>query len=420
MIEGRARSSLLLSAALAAAAPAQAETLREAIALAYATNPVLAEARARQAALEEAPEQARADGRPTLSADVGAGYNNNGIGNAGNANLRVTLPIWTGGRVPSAVRAANADVAAGEQRVRDREAAVLERVVTAYADLLFAQASVEVARIGIERLDRQVDEARSRFDLGEATLTDVAQLRAQRANVLASLADAEAALTSAAATYRAVVGQSPGDLVATVSPPDALPTNLPEARLSAEEANPLLLEQTSIADASAARILRARAVGAPSLDLAAGYGRGAQLSGGGLRGFESEAMVGLSLNLPIFTGGLVPSRVREAEATYSAERFATESVEREVIRVVDTAWAALEAAQLRLQASRDGLEAAELALDGVRAEYEFGLRSTIDILLADQSYRAAQLALARSQSDELIAQANLLRAAGRLDEGAYL
>jgi outer membrane protein len=400
--------------------PVSAETLRDAVAAAYATNPELAEARARQEAREEAPEQARAEGRPTLSAEVEGGYDRLGLGNAGSANLTAIMPIWTGGRVPSAVRAATADVAAGEQRVRDREAAVLERVVGAYAELLFTQEAVEIARIGIERLDRQVDEARLRFDLGEATLTDVAQLRAQRASVIANLADAEAALASARAAYRAVVGREPGELVAQFSPSDALPPDLAAARSAAEAANPLLLEQRRIADASAARIDRARAERAPSLHMAGGYGRGTQLVGSSLRGFESAATVGLTFRMPISTGGLVPSRVREAEATYRAERFAVVALEREAIRRVDTAWATLQAAQLRLEASRDGLDAAELALNGVRAEYEFGLRSTLDILIAEQSYRGAQLAFARSQSDMLTAQAAVLRASGRLDRDAYL
>ena len=91
------------------------------------------------------------------------------------------------------------------------------------------------------------------------------------------------------------------------------------------------------------------------------------------------------------------------------------------IRVRDygTALRTLDAAARREQASREGLQAAQLALDGVRAEYEYGLRSTLDILLAEQSYRSAQLALARAHSDVLIAQAALLRATGKLDGRAY-
>ncbi|MAW91300.1 MAG: hypothetical protein CL575_09825 [Altererythrobacter sp.] len=61
-----------------------------------------------------------------------------------------------------------------------------------------------------------------------------------------------------------------------------------------------------------------------------------------------------------------------------------------------------------------------MTLDGVRAEYEYGLRSTLDILLSEQSYRSAQLALARARSDVLIAQAALLKASGLLNRKAYL
>ncbi|WP_230783646.1 TolC family outer membrane protein [Citromicrobium bathyomarinum] len=414
------RAALLGGAALLGAAPAQADTLRDAIAAAYATNPTLAEAQARQEALEEAPEQARAEGRPSLSAVAGAGYDDLGRGSASSADLQAAMPIWTGGRVSSAVRASSADVAAGAQVVRDNEAAVLERVVAAYADLLFAQEAVEVARIGIERLDRQIGEAQSRFDLGEATRTDVAQLQAQRSSVVANLADAEAALASARAAYRAVVGEEPGALEDEVPPPGMLPADLADARAAAELANPRLLERLRIVDASRARIDRARADGAPSIELAGAYGRGVEDAGGSLRDYDSAASVGVTLRIPLLTGGLVASRVREAEATARADRYAVQAELRETMRSVETAWATLQAAKQRETASRDGLEAAQIALDGVRAEYEFGLRSTIDILLAEQSYRSAQLALARARSDVLMAQAALLRATGHLDRAAFL
>ena len=160
MIRGMiSKAALLGAAALLCTAPTHAETLRDAIAAAYATNPTLAEAQARQEALEEAPEQARAEARPTLSAIANGGYDDLGYGGAGSADLQAAMPIWTGGRVSAAVRASSADVAAGEQVVRDSEAAVLQSVIAAYADLLFAQEAVEVARIGIERLVAAVIEA---------------------------------------------------------------------------------------------------------------------------------------------------------------------------------------------------------------------------------------------------------------------
>ncbi|MEH3123578.1 MAG: TolC family outer membrane protein [Sphingomonas phyllosphaerae] len=410
---------LVSVAALCLAVPVSAETLREAIAAAYATNPQLAAARARQEALEETPEQARALGRPTVSASGSGGYDRLGYGNAGAASLTAALPIWTGGRVRSAVRAAGADVAAGAEALRDTEAAILQGVVAAYADLLFNQQAVEVARVGIERLDAQVAEARSRFELGQATRTDVAQLEAQRATVVANLADAEGALATAAAAYRAAVGRDAGALSAGIAVPAALPASRDEARRAAEAGNPLLLQQRRIVEASAARIDQARAERAPSLDLDGGYGRGARLTDGNLRGYDAAASLGVALRVPLLTGGLVPSRIRQAEAVTRAERFQADAAAREAMRSVDAAWASLTAAQARLRANIEGLAAADLALKGVRAEYGFGLRSTIDILVADQSFRGAQLAVASARADVLVAQAALLRATGRLRQDAY-
>ncbi|MEG8022147.1 TolC family protein [Sphingomonas aerolata] len=121
----------------------------------------------------------------------------------------------------------------------------------------------------------------------------------------------------------------------------------------------------------------------------------------------------------MLTGGLVPSHIRQAEAMNRARRFEADAALREAVRSADAAWASLVAAQTRLQANIKGLAAADLALKGVRAEYGFGLRTTIDILVADQSYRGAQLAVAAARADMLVAQAALLRATGRLSPLAY-
>lgn len=377
------------------AAPASAETLREAIATAYATNPQLAAARARQDALAESPEQALALGRPTVSADAGAGYDRLGYGRAGSASVSAALPIWTGGRVRSAIRAANADVAASAEAVRDTEAAILEGVVGAYAGLLYNQQAVEVARVGIKRLDDQVAEARARFGLGQATRTDVAQLEAQRDTVVANLADAEGALAIAGAAYRAAVGQDAGILSAEIALPAVLPTDRDDARNAAQADNPALLQQRRVVDASTARIDQARAERAPSLDFAGTYGRGGRIEYDGVRGYEAAASAGVAFRLPLLTGGLVPSHIRQAEAINRAERFQADAALREAVRGADAAWSSLVAAQTRLQANIEGLAAADLALKGVRAEYGFGLRTTIDILVADQSYAGRNSQLRR-------------------------
>ena len=411
------RRALAAVAALCLSGTASAETLREAIAAAYATNPQLAAARARQEALAETPEQARAAGRLTAEADGAGGYSRFDYGKGGSGSVTASLPIWTGGRVSSAVRAASGDVAAGAEGVRDMEAAVLETVVGAYADLLYAQQAIVVARADIKLLDNQVTEARSRFKLGQATHTDVAQIEVQREAAVSTLADAQGAADAVAATYRAIVGHAAGTLNASPAAPTTLPATIDAARDLTIEGNPIVRQQRLAAAADAARIDQHRAERNPFVGLGGTYGVAA---GQGRPGYANAAVAGVTLRVPLLTGGLVSSRVRQARAIYRADRFGIDAAERDATRLVETAWANLAAAQSRVQANARRVEAAELALKGVRAEYAFSLRTTLDILIADESLRTAQLALARSRSDVLIGEAALLRSTGRLGPDSYV
>lgn len=401
---------------LCLASPCAAETLREAIAAAYAGNPQLAEARARQDALAETPNQAQALGRLTADLSGAGGYSRFDNGTGGTGAITANLPVWTGGRVPAAVRAATQDAAAGAEAVRDTEAAVLETVVAAYAELLYAQQAVAVAEADIELLAQQVAEARSRFQLGQAARTDVAQFEAQLESARADLAVAESETAAIAAVYRATIGADPGRLEATPPPPAALPGTVAAARANALAANPVVRRQRLATTAAAARIDRERAEGNPNLGIGASYGYAVNDR---LAASPNVASANLVLRLPLLTGGLVAARVRAARADYRAAGFATIAAEREAVRLAETAWANLIAAQARAEANARRVAAAELALNGVRAEYGFSLRTTLDILIANGSLRAAQLALARSRSDILIQQAALLRATGLLGPDSY-
>ena len=413
------RALLLLGTACLIAAPGQAETLAQAIEAAYATNPTLTAAEARQDSLTETVEQARSAGRLAVSAEAAGGYDRSDYGRGGGAVVSAELPIWTGNRVQSAVRAARSDVAAGEEGLRDTRAAILEGVVAAYADLLYDQEAVAIATADLALLQHQIAEAQARFKLGTSTLTDVARLQAQYAGAQATLADAQASVSADRANYRATVGHNPDTLAAPSGAPAALPTNLDQARSLALANNPLYRQRDQITQASAARIDAARANGAPSAGLSGTYGYNTRFAGTGDRFYNQAASAGLTVHVPILTGGLVASQVRQARSDYRAAQFDREAAGREAVRSADAAWAALVRAQAQASANAAGVVAADVALKGVRAEYAFSLRSTLDILVADESLRAAQLALARNRSDLLIARAALLRAIGGLDRDAF-
>ncbi len=411
------KAFLLLGGACLIATPGSAETLAEAVRAAYAGNPTLAAAVARQDGLAQTVDQARAGGRLAAGADVSAGYDRFDYDGGGGATVSADLPIWTGGRVRNAVLAAQRDVSAGEQALRDTRAAVLESVVTVFADLLYDQQAVEIVEADIALLNHQVAEARARFRLGSSTRTDVARLEAQVASVRATRADATATLAVDGASYRAIVGHAPGVLTAPIEGIEGLPGTLDQARARALTGNPFYQQARIVALASATRIDVARSYGAPSVSLAGNYGYAARLGSGG--SYNRAATGALTMHVPILTGGLVGAQVRQSRADFRAAQFDAEAAGREATRATDAAWALFVSRQAQAAANAESVAAAETALKGVRAEYAFALRSTLDILVADESLRGAELALARNQSDLLVAQALLLRATGRLDSAAF-
>src|SRR4051812_960704 len=184
---------------VAGAAPAGAETLSDAVAMAYQTNPTLQAQRATQRALDETYVQARSGWRPTLNlqgvvswdqtdtprsagggASIFAPPTRNGR-NSSSAALTLSQPIWTGGRVAAAVSASQADVLQGRENLRRVEGQVLGAVIQAYEDVRRDEQALAIRQEDLNVLQKQLEESRARFDVGEITRTDVAQSEARLA-----------------------------------------------------------------------------------------------------------------------------------------------------------------------------------------------------------------------------------------------
>ena len=406
--------------------PAPAESLRDALAAAYGTNPTLRGQQATQRATDETAAQARAGWRPVVSvtagteylrepnsiADFGAGAIN---ANDAQASLNVTQPIYTGGRVRNAVRAADARVSAGQQGLRLTEAQTFQTVILAYMDVLRDQNILEVRRADLETLQLQVTETNSRFHLGaQVTRTDVAQAEAQQQQAAAALAAAEAQLEASRASYRAAVGEAPG----TLAQPDSLPgcpRSLEAAMAQAVSDNPALAQDLRLADASEADIDTARSGRLPTVGVQGSFGTIGPAAPLRPRTYQTQATAMLTFTQPLISGGLIDSQVRQAEAKHEADRQTADMAARQATAAVATAWSAAEAGARQIAANTGQVKAAETALRGNQLEYGYGLRTTLDVLIADENLRAAQVALAQSRHDTIVAQAALLAATGRLE-----
>lgn len=428
------RAALLAAAcATALAGPAGAETLAEAVALAYQTNPTLRAQRSQLRALDETVVQAQTGYAPQASAGVTASIENGfdrtrrgnilnpgrGSTDALGAQLNVAQPLYTGGRVAASISGARADVLSGREQLRSVETNVLLSVIQAYADIRRDEEALRIRTENVSVLRRQLEEAGARFEVGEITRTDVALSEQRLALSESNLALAQATLANSRARYASVVGQNPGEL-APEPPLPALPATVDEAYAIAEAESPRIRSADFAQLGARARTRAARAEFSPSLRLqgsaqASQSPIGLDVLGSGRDTINDQFTLQLGGTIPIFTGGLNASRVRQSLERENTTRFQIDEARRTVLNDVARFWNGLVAARASVRANEEQVRAARVAFEGVRAEVEVGLRTTLDVLNAQQELRDAELLRATARRDAYVAEASVLAAMGRLE-----
>ena len=427
------------------AAPACAETLADAIALAYDSNPTLQAQRATQRALDENYVQARSGWRPQigLQASVtdtqtrtpraarGQAVDTNGDGipepglpilgdgissrSSGSAGLSFSQPLWTGGRVAAAVSAAEADIMAGREDLRRVEGQILGTVVTAYCDVRRDQEGLRIRQENVNVLQHQLEESRARFEVGEITRTDVAQSESRLAAAQAQYQSAVAQLAISRANYAAVVGQNPGDLAPEPSIAFLLPADVDQAFTIAEQNSPVLRRQQFTEQASRARVAGARAERMPQVSLRTTYG-----FSGNAHPYDSDLwsqnlQTQATVTVPLFTGGLTSSRIRQSIERNNVDRINIETQRRAVLQTITQFWNQLVAARANIGSTAEQVRAARIAAEGTKQEQQVGLRTTLDVLNAEQELRNAELAQVSASRDEYVAAVTVLSTMGRLE-----
>ncbi|MEE2850746.1 MAG: TolC family outer membrane protein, partial [Pseudomonadota bacterium] len=363
------RSRVLASAAVVAVmtglgAPAWAETLQDAIALAYRTNPNLLAQRANQRALDETVVQARSGLRPTIGASAGVDYtrsdfpavtqfvdtNGDGIPDTqvttsssetegANVGVSVSQNVWTAGRTSRAIDQARASVLAGRENLREIEQSVMLSVIQAYVNVTRDMEILRIRQENLTVLQRQLEETSARFEVGEITRTDVAQAEASQAQSEADLANAQAQLSTSRAAYAAVVGQSPADLEAAPVLPE-VPSDFDVAIETALQRNPAVLAATYQLQSAEAAVAAARSEYLPSVRATASYGGSTNDLGDlGELADRRSFTAGATLSVPLFTGGLNRSRVAQALERANAAQIGIEGERRTVLQNVSSAYA---------------------------------------------------------------------------------
>src|SRR6059058_5941430 len=206
-----------------AATVALAESLPEALAKAYQTNPQLNAERARQRATDENVPQALAGYRPQIVASLSAGLQqvrnllpDNTIQTATlkpwTIGITVTQTLFNGFKTANSVRVAELQVSSGREALRNTGQGVLLDAVTAYTNVLANQSLVEAQRANVAFLRETQSITQKRLNAGDVTPTDTAQAEARFNRGLSDLNAAQVALAISQATYTQVIGNAPAQL----------------------------------------------------------------------------------------------------------------------------------------------------------------------------------------------------------------
>lgn len=407
---------------LLAIVPANAESLTDALSAAYATNPTLAAQRAQLRATDEGVPQALSGWRPNLQAQgtYGATHTDTTLNTGARAegdiepytgSVTLSQNVFAGGRTVNATDQAEFGVLAGRESLKSVEQATLLNAVQAYMNVIRDQSTVELNRNNVDVLNRQLEATTDRFRVGELTRTDTAQAEARLSLSKSNLTAAEAQLTASRAFYERVVGQMPG----TLERPAAVAT-LPEseeaARAIAEKNNPTLQAARYAEQANNEAISVAKGALLPTVDIQAQYqyGRDPSLT---VRDVEESSILGV-LTIPLYQGGSEYSQVREAKELHNQSRLQVAAAMREVDEAVRNAWDTLRSSRASIVSTKEGVNASEIALEGVRQESEVGARTTLDVLNAEQEYLNARVALVSAERDLAVAEYGLLAAMGLL------
>jgi outer membrane protein len=409
--------------ALGLAVSAQAESLNDAIAMAYAQNPTLLRSRAAQRATDETYVQTRSQLGPSLSADASTTYNDR-PDLAGNrayttAGISASQTIFASGGIASSLKASRANVMSGQEGLRSTESGVLLDVISIYTAVRRDQQALQISQDNYDILKQQLDQTQAQFDAGQLTRTDVAQSQARLSASAASLASAQAQLDSDRASYVAIVGQSPVALDVEPALP-GLPTDFNAALDAAEKSNPDLQSAQYAADSAKAQVRAERSVFGPTVGLSASTGGTQAGLGAGDIADNDATSATLRLSIPLFSAGLNGSRVRQATENYNAQLQVVESTRRQVVSSVSQAWSQMLAARSAVVSNQEQVKAATVAADGVKVEQQVGLRTNIEVLNAQQELKSAQLALIEAERGQYVAGSQLLSVMGGLTAKAFV
>jgi TolC family type I secretion outer membrane protein len=417
--------------AVFAPASTQGQTLTQALADAYNTNPQLLAQRALLRANDEQVPQALANWRPTVNftGQLGGtrsavtpqslgvprpgGLTNYSTFYSNSLNLQVAQPIYSGGRTVAQTSQAINTVQSTRAQTLAVETTVFQAVATAYLDVVRDQALVEVNRNNVGVLRKQLEATQDRFRVGEVTRTDVAQAEASLAQAVGQLVTTQGNLETSRAEYVRAVGHPPGTLM--------LPRERPTLPATAEEAASLAANNNfSVISANFAELAArdnidfVRGQLLPQISIVGGLNRSFAPSVTINGTLEQSASITAQMTMPLYEGGAIYSQTRAAQQTVGQRRSQVDDARRAAVQTATQSWSTLQAARASISSFASAVRAAQIALEGTQQEALVGTRTVLDVLIQNQTLLTTQSQLVIAEHDAALAEFNVAAATGRL------
>ena len=336
-------------------------------------------------------------------------YNSNGY------NLSLTQPVYRKQNFAQYEQSKSQVVQAEAQFAVARQDLIV-RVAQAYFDVLLAQDNVALAGAQKAAIGEQLEMAKRNFEVGTVTITDTHEAQARYDLTTAQEIAAQNDLEIKNRALQLILGKIPAHLNALN---DKLPLALPEPNdmtkwvAQAEQQSPQIAIQRAALEIATQEVERNRGGHHPTLDLVAGYGQNSN-SSYLVSGTTTSQTVGLQFNLPIYQGGSVNSKVREALANQEKARQDLDLGNRQAALQTRQAFLGVTSGLAQVKALEQALVSSQSSLDSTRLGQEVGVRTNVDVLNAQQQLYTAKRDLSQARYNYILNQLKLKSAVGVL------
>jgi outer membrane protein len=418
---------LLVLTTAAGAAHAQGMRLSTLLELARAADPQLAATRAAVAGVRERVNQAQATLRPNVNLSFNSRIQRDGSSNydgslrydARGAALSINQPLFRLANSAS-VEQAEAAAAQAERQLRLAEQELRLRVARAYFDILLAQDELAAALAQKEALVQQLAQARRAFEVGTVPITDVNETQSRHDLALAQEIAARNEIASRGKALARIIGR-PAPTLATLAPEASVALLAEPEQRELLEAAPRDALSVQVARAALQvaeqELARRSAAHQPTIDLVLTTRRDFNTSYGQFGGTDTrQTSIGVELNMPLYQGGGVSAREREARADIERARHELTSAERQASLDAEQAQLGVQSGSALTQALRQALASSETQLRSTTRGQQVGVRTRVDVLNAQQQLFVTRKDLASARYRTLVSALALQAAAGRLGD----